>query len=131
MSYHDTPRTNKAISNCRSLDDLYGCEPLINQCRQLERDLAAAIRERDEARARLDAMRQSHDRVTIAFHSAEQQRDAERTRAERWKGVVETLVDPLLEMPHNILTSAEQAAVEAYRDAVGAEAQNNQHEVPK
>jgi len=38
---NDTPMTDAARSYCRALEDLYGCQPIENLCRTLERELAS------------------------------------------------------------------------------------------
>lgn len=51
-----TPRTDSARSKCRSLDDLFGCQPLERLARQLERELAAANAARIAAEAELHSI---------------------------------------------------------------------------
>jgi hypothetical protein len=55
---NETPRTDAARDRCRTLDDLYGCQPLLHLCGQLEVQLAASRKQVKRMELMLKTQRQ-------------------------------------------------------------------------
>lgn len=60
MTTSNTPLTDDAFKQCSSLQDIYGCQPLLHLARNLERELTAA---RAEVEALLNAYTEFRDTV--------------------------------------------------------------------
>ena len=82
----ETPRTDAARSKCRSLDDLYGCQPLEGCARTLERELSALTAQIAEARRDAERLRERANNLfgaLLEFHNAFHNR-GETTSLHEW-----------------------------------------------